>query len=125
MGAGRAYDGVWLQQLENRWAEWDAADLKLEFICALVWNLAQPSVPRLQTSSAPRQAQTKDTTTKPVTAKLGTKACALINQRKCVAHADNPSDHHICAYCLNVAKRVCVHQERFCRRKKYDQVAKN
>ena len=29
---------VWLQQHENRRAEWDDADLKLEFRRALVWN---------------------------------------------------------------------------------------
>ena len=56
--------------------------------------------------------------------KTGTKACALFNQGKCGAQADHPSDHHICGYCLNVVKGVCVHLERFCSRKIYDQAAK-
>ena len=126
-----AYYGVWLQKLQNGRAEWHNAELKIEFRRALVWNSARPSIPRPQTSlapqtsAAPRQNQTKDTTTKPASAPPGTKACALFNDWKCGVQADHPSDRNICTYLLHVAKRVCLHQERFCRWKIYDQAAKN
>ena len=81
---------------------------------ALLWNsVHQRSNPRPQPLSGPGQSSTKDTAAKPVTAEPGTKACARYNHGKCRTQADHPSDHHICAYCLNVAKRLCIHQERF------------
>ena len=120
-----AYHAVWLQQLENGHAEWKNIDLKLEFRRALVWNSAQCDNARPRPLAAPRQFAAKDMGAKPATSKPGTKSCALFNQRKCGDQRDNPADRHICSYHLNVAKKVCVHQQRFCQCKIYDEAAKH
>ena len=120
-----AYHGVWLQQLENGRAEWQDADLKLEYRWALVWNSARPDIPTLLTSAAPWQNETKDTPSKPVPAPAGIPDCVLFNQGKCEAQAAHPSECHICTYCLHMVNHVCMHQERFHRCKVYDQAAKD
>ena len=95
-----AYRGVWLQQLENGKAEWQDADLKLEYRQALVWSSARPGIPTLQTPAAIRQNENKDTPSKPVLAPQVPKGYVLFNQGKFGAQAAHPSERHICTYCL-------------------------
>ena len=101
-----------LQQIENRHAECEDTNSKLEFHRALVWNTVQEGNLRLQPPTAPQQLAVKDTGSKTTTASPGTKTYALFNQGKCAAQAKDPADKHICSYCLNMARKVCSHQER-------------
>ena len=54
----RAYHGVWLQQLENRRAEWHNTEFKLEFRRALVWS---PTLFQLPLGQKPLPCTTKET----------------------------------------------------------------
>ena len=117
----RVYHGVWLQQLENGWAEWNDAALKLPW-SGIQLDQAFPDIRHHQhldrhipKASPPSLFQDK----------TGIKACTLFNQGKYRAQADHPSDHHICGHCLTwPSVCVCVHQERFCHRQIYDQAAR-
>ena len=120
-----AYHAVWLQQLENRQADWKDAECKLEFCRSLVWNAVQRGdSSKPQPMTANWQQTAKEAGGKPAPAKAGTKSCTVFNQGKCMAQAEHPADCHICSYCLTSARRVCSHQESFFRRNSYDE-AKN
>ena len=88
-----ACHAVWSQHIVNGHAEWEDTDVKLEFHMALVWSTVQRDNPRPQLPAAPQQLAARDMGSKPVTAKPGTKSCAMFKQVKC--------DTHICSYYLN------------------------
>ena len=112
-----AYHGVWLQQLENGWADWKDTECKLEFSQALIWKSVQWGNARSQPSAAPCQLAMKDVGSKPALAKPGTKPFSLFNQENSTTQSEHPADKHIHSYCLTITKRVCSHQEIFCRQK--------
>ena len=125
----QAYNGLWLKQLENGRAEWQDADLKLAYRRALVWNSIQTGLPTPHMSAAPQQNENKETLSKPVPSTPPPQVPKLvfcsIKGNVGLDPAAHPSERHICTYCLDMVNHVCLHKERFCRCKVYDQAARD
>ena len=50
----------------------------------------------------------------PQISRPGNRACLAFNRGLCQTQAAHPSDLHVCAYCLQVAQKLCRHPETRC-----------
>ena len=60
----------------------------------------------------------------PQISRPGNRACLAFNRGLCQTQAAHPSDLHVCAYCLQVAQKLCRHPETRCNPKQKQKTGK-
>jgi hypothetical protein len=135
----RSAHKIFLQQIESGRLHWHDDAGRQAIRSSHVWHAATPSSPVTTTTfksaepaksparRSPR-AQTPyatDRYTDPVMAKDGDQTCSLFNNKHCRDQESHKHLQHACEYCRISRGRICMHPERICNKKYFDQVNLN
>ena len=118
----RNYHAIWLQHLESERATWENSGISSDLRRTHVWNSiatkqASRNAPQVILTPSPHRHQDVHVTP----ALPGTKACVAYQRGICSQYDSHGTAKHICAFCLKVAKRQCMHPEYECKRKEWIQ----
>ena len=116
----RNYHAIWLQHLESERATWENSAIRSDLRRTHVWNSAAAiQVPRNNTMPISTPSPHRHQDVKVIPALPGIKACFDYQKGQCSKDDSHGSSKHICAFCLKVAKRQCMHAEHECKRKEW------
>ena len=123
----RNFHAIWMQQLESKRARWGDDSTRADLRRTHVWNSKDMLYAgNSRTSSVANSSQSKSARnpTKVIPAPPGTKACVKYQIGECSNSQSHGTAQHVCAFCLKVVKRMCMHPEQDCKRKEWIQAEK-
>ena len=107
----RAFHGAFLTSIEMGRCAWEDKD----FIQEMRHDMIVDKHRQPPAATKQQQRYTKDNTALP--APLSTLACSAFQTGKCSQTDPHGKHHHVCSFCLRVARRMFPHAEAECRRK--------